>query len=136
MNDALATSPLWADIATAVLVVVGASFAAVGSFGLLRMPTFYRRIHTPTLGATLGVWSITLATIIFFSTQGYGLFLHAVLISFFVGLTAPITTIFVMRVALFRDRRKPNPKAPVPPASSAPSTAPTPPAAPATTETP
>jgi len=116
MNDTLAASPLWADIATAVLVVVGASFAAVGSFGLLRMPTFYRRIHAPTLGATLGVWSITLATIIFFSTQGYGLFLHAVLISFFVGLTAPITTIFVMRVALFRDRRKPDPKVPVPPA--------------------
>jgi len=119
MNDTLATSPLWADIATAVLVVVGASFAAVGSFGLLRMPTFYRRIHAPTLGATLGVWSITLATIIFFSTQGYGLFLHAVLISFFVGLTAPITTIFVMRVALFRDRRKPDPKVPVPPAFGA-----------------
>ena len=119
MNEVVVQTPLWAAIATAVLVVVGAAFAAIGSFGLLRMPTFYRRIHAPTLGATLGVWSITLATIIFFSVQGFGLFLHAVLISFFVALTAPVTTIFVMRVALFRDRRKPNPAAPVPPASNA-----------------
>jgi len=123
MNEVAIGSPLWADIATAVLVVVGASFAAVGSFGLLRMPTFYRRIHAPTLGATLGVWSITLATIVFFSAQGFGLFLHAVLISFFVALTAPITTIFVMRAALFRDRRKPNAAAPVPPAAQTPSAA-------------
>ena len=124
MNEAALQIPLWAAVVTAVLVVVGAAFAAIGSFGLLRMPNFYRRIHTPTLGATLGVWSITLATIVFFSAQGFGLFLHAVLISFFVALTAPVTTIFVMRVALFRDRRKPAPDVPVPPASNAPPGAP------------
>ncbi len=98
--------PLWAEIATAVFVVLGAALAAIGSFGLVRLPTFFRRIHAPTLGATLGVWSITLATIIYFSVQGGSLFLHAMLIAMFIALTAPVTTIFLMRAALFRERNK------------------------------
>lgn len=106
--------PSWAEIATAVFAVLGAALAAVGSFGLVRLPTFFRRIHAPTLGATLGVWSITLATIIYFSVQGGSLFLHAVLISMFIAITAPVTTIFLMRAALFRERQK---KTDVPPAT-------------------
>ncbi|MDO9403910.1 MAG: monovalent cation/H(+) antiporter subunit G [Polaromonas sp.] len=98
--------PLWAEIITAVFAVLGAAFAAVGSFGLVRMPTFFSRIHTPTLGATAGVWCVTLATIVYFSVQGFNLFLHAILITVFVAVTAPITTIFLMRAALFRERQK------------------------------
>ena len=96
--------PLWAEIVTGVFAVVGAAFAAIGSFGLVRLPTFFRRIHAPTLGATVGVWSLTIATIVYFSVQGHSLFLHAVLIAGFVALTAPVTTIFLVRAALFRAR--------------------------------
>ena len=98
--------PMWAEVLTAVFAVVGAAFAAIGSFGLVRLPTFFHRIHTPTLGATVGVWCITLATIIYFSIQGGSLFLHALLITLFVALTAPVTTIFLMRATLFRERQK------------------------------
>jgi multicomponent K+:H+ antiporter subunit G len=100
------TLPLWAEIITAVFAVVGAAFAAVGSFGLVRLPTFFQRIHAPTLGATAGMWCITIATIAYFSVQGANLFLHALLITLFVGLTAPVTTIFLMRATLFRERQK------------------------------
>lgn len=98
--------PLWAEIVTAVFVVVGAAFAAVGSFGLVRMPTFFTRIHTPTLGATAGVWCITIATVVYFSAQGGSVFLHAILITLFIAVTAPVTTIFLMRATLFRERQK------------------------------
>lgn len=97
---------LWTELLTAVFVVMGAAFAAVGSFGLVRMPTFFTRIHTPTLGSTAGVWCITLATIVYFSAQGASLFSHAILITLFVALTAPVTTIFLMRATLFRERQK------------------------------
>lgn len=107
--------PLWAEIITAMFAVLGAAFAAIGSFGLVRMPTFFRRIHAPTLGATVGAWCLTVATIAYFSVQGFSLFLHAVLIVLFIVLTAPITTIFLMRAALFRERQKGNTK--VPPSS-------------------
>jgi multicomponent K+:H+ antiporter subunit G len=98
--------PVWAEILTGLFAVLGAAFAAVGSFGLVRMPTFFRRIHTPTLGATAGVWCLTIATIVYFSVQGFNLFLHAVMVNLFVALTAPVTTIFLMRAALFRERQK------------------------------
>ena len=103
MNEAL---PLWAEVLTAVFAVVGAAFAAIGSFGLVRLPTFFRRIHAPTLGATGGVWSMTVATIVYFSVQSHGIFLHAALVVLFVALTTPVTTIFLMRAALFRERQK------------------------------
>ena len=96
----------WAEALAALLVVAGAGFAAVGAFGLVRLPTFFRRVHAPTLGATLGVWCVSLATVVYFSAQGRQLFLHAVLIAVFVALTAPVTTIFLMRAALFRERQR------------------------------
>jgi multicomponent K+:H+ antiporter subunit G len=98
--------PMWAEILTGLFAVLGAAFAAIGSFGLVRLPTFFNRIHAPTLGATAGVWCLTIATIVYFSVQGYNLFLHAILITLFVALTAPVTTIFLMRAALFRERQK------------------------------
>lgn len=98
--------PLWAEIVTGLFAVLGAAYAAIGSFGLLRMRTFFHRIHTPTIGATAGVWCMTIATIVFFSVQGFSLFLHAILITLFIALTAPVTTIFLMRATLFRERQK------------------------------
>ncbi len=112
--------PLWAEVLTGIFAVVGAAFAAIGSFGLVRLPTFFRRIHAPTLGATVGVWCTMIATSIYFSVQGASLFLHAVLIAIFVALTAPVTTIFLMRAALFRERMNELRSHKVPPASVSP----------------
>src|SRR5690554_7796893 len=47
--------PLWAAIVTAALVLLGASLALIGTVGLLRLKTFYERVHAPTLGTTLGI---------------------------------------------------------------------------------
>ena len=112
--------PWWAEAVTGLFAVVGAAFAAIGSFGLVRLPTFFRRIHAPTLGATVGVWCMTIATIVYFSVQGHSLFLHAALIALFVALTAPVTTIFLMRAALFRARTADIGLHKVPPASASP----------------
>jgi len=100
----MTTLPLWIDLVTAVLVVVGALFALIGAFGLMRLPTFYQRIHPPTLGTTVGVWSIALATVLQFSALEKTASVSAILIPIFVAMTMPITTIFLMRAALFRDR--------------------------------
>ena len=40
--------------AAGVLVVLGALLAFSGSLGLLRLKTFYERVHPPTMGTTLG----------------------------------------------------------------------------------
>ena len=76
--------PLWAAIPAAVFLVLGASLALIGSWGLLRLPTFYERIHAPTLGTSWGAAGIVLASIIVFSLTEGRLVLHELLIGFFV----------------------------------------------------
>ncbi|GKS86528.1 monovalent cation/H(+) antiporter subunit G [Acidovorax sp. SUPP1855] len=99
------TLPLWAEIAIAALVLAGCGIALLGSLGLLRLPTYFERVHAPSVIATLGCWCIVLATLLHFSVQGAGLALHALLIGLFVAVTVPVTNIFLMRAALFRARR-------------------------------
>ena len=106
MTDA--ALPLWAEITIAAMVLTGATIALVGSWGLLRLKTYFERVHAPSIIATMGCWCIMLGTIVYFSLQGQGLALHALLIALFVAITVPVTNIFLMRSALFRARRAGN----------------------------
>ena len=97
-------SPMWLDAVTAALVVFGATMALIGSFGLIRLGSFFQRVHAPTLGATLGTWSLTLATVLQVSYARGQVYIHTLLVAIFVALTAPVTTLFLMRAAVFRAR--------------------------------
>lgn len=103
MNDV--ELPLWAEIAVGALVLGGAIVALLGSMGLVRLKSYFERVHSPSIIATMGCWLIMWATFVFFSATGQGLALHALLIAVFIAVTVPITTIFLMRAALFRARR-------------------------------
>ena len=97
--------PLWAEMLIAALVLGGATIALLGSLGLLRLKSYFERVHAPSIIATMGCWLIMWATFVFFTATGQGLALHALLIAVFIAVTVPITTIFLMRAALFRARR-------------------------------
>lgn len=90
-------------ILTATLLVAGAAITLVGTLGLVRLQTFYQRVHAPTLGTTLGTACIALASIIYFSALGTRPILHEILIVIFVTVTTPITLMILVRAALFRD---------------------------------
>ena len=100
-----AVLPLWLEIIVALLVLAGAGLALLGSSGLLRLPTFFERVHAPAIIATLGCWLIMLGTVLYFSVADSSLALHALLIAVFVAITVPIMSIFLMRAALFRARQ-------------------------------
>jgi multicomponent K+:H+ antiporter subunit G len=100
--------PAWAALSTAMLILIGAGLALIGSFGLLRLKTFYQRVHAPTLGSTLGIGSVLIASMIFFSVLQTRLVLHEILIAAFMILTTPITLTMLARAALYRDRREGN----------------------------
>lgn len=97
--------PFWAQILVAALVFGGALIALMGSLGLLRLQSYFERVHAPSIIATMSCWLIMHATWIYFSVSGQGFVMHSVLIAIFVAVTVPITTIFLMRAALFRSRR-------------------------------
>lgn len=87
----------------AILVVTGAGLALVGSLGLLRLPTFYERIHPPTLGTTLGLGFVLVASILLFSTIGARPVIHEIAIAIFIVLTTPVTVMLLVRAARHRD---------------------------------
>ncbi|WP_427999980.1 Na+/H+ antiporter subunit G [Acidovorax sp.] len=100
-----AALPLWLEIVVAALVLLGAGMALLGATGLLRLPTFFERMHAPSIAATMGCWCIMHATVVYFSVADGSLALHALLIAGFVAVTVPVTSIFLMRAALFRARQ-------------------------------
>ena len=50
---AVAALPLWAEWLVAALVLLGAGLALLGTIGLLRLPTFFERVHAPAIISTL-----------------------------------------------------------------------------------
>jgi multicomponent K+:H+ antiporter subunit G len=102
--NAAANLPTWAALVTAALVLLGAVTTMIGALGLLRLKSFYQRVHAPTLGTTVGTACIALASIIYFSALQTRPVLHEVLIVVFVTITTPITLMVLVRAALFRDQ--------------------------------
>ncbi|MDB5316931.1 MAG: monovalent cation/H+ antiporter subunit [Rhodospirillales bacterium] len=108
--------PLWIALPVALLLLLGAALALTGAIGLLRLGSFYERVHAPTLASTLGIGCVLLASMLFFSVLGSRLVLHEVLIAAFVVLTTPVTLMLLTRAALHRDRREGSEE--VPPATA------------------
>ena len=107
--------PLWAALAVAPLLLAGAGLALVGSIGLLRLRSFYERVHAPTLGTTLGIGCILLASMLFFSVLQTRFVLHEILIAALTVVTTPVTLMLLARAALQRDRREGDGAMPPPP---------------------
>ena len=97
--------PAWAALPVALLLVLGASIILIGAFGLLRLPSFYQRIHGPALVVTLGAACVLLASMVFFTAAQARLVIHEILITIFLFLTAPVVTMTIMRAAVYRDLR-------------------------------
>jgi multicomponent K+:H+ antiporter subunit G len=91
-------------VLTSVFLVSGAAVTLVGALGLLRLRTFYERVHAPTLGTTLGTAFIAIASMIYFSALGTGPVLHELLIIVLVLTTTPIGLMILVNAALFRDK--------------------------------
>jgi len=96
--------PAWAALLTALLVLVGAAVTLIGTLGLLRLGSFYARVHAPTLGTSLGMGSILVGSALYFSVFEARPVVHEILIAVFVMLTTPVTLMLLVRAALYRDR--------------------------------
>lgn len=93
-----------AEIVVAVLSLLGAGFALIGSWGLVRLPATMERLHGPTKATTLGLGALLLASVVYFRTQLGVWTAHELLISLFLFLTAPISANMIAKVHLHRLR--------------------------------
>lgn len=97
--------PVWAAVVVSACLLGGAALVLTGAIGLVRLRSFYQRVHAPTLGTTLGMALILTSSIVFFSVSRGRLVLHEILIAVFLTLTTPISLMLVVRAALYRDRQ-------------------------------
>ena len=87
-----------------IFVFFGALLAFAGSVGLVRLRTFYERVHPPTMGTTLGTGLILIGSMLHFSALEGRPVLHELLIGTFMTLSTPVTYMLLVRAALRRDQ--------------------------------
>ncbi len=89
---------LLADIASWVLLLSGGFFVVVGSLGLVRMPSFFSRIHAASITDTLGAGLMLLGMLL----QAPNLIgaIKLVLIFVFLVVTGPTATHALAKAAL------------------------------------
>ncbi len=113
MNDI----PLWLAIPAAGLLVIGATLVLLGASGLVRLHSFYQRMHAPSLITSWGTGAIVLASILFYSCQAGKPVLHDIIIGVFIMITTPVTMLLLGRAAVQRDQSgadQPKPPNPAP----------------------
>ena len=100
----LSELPLWFALPAALLLILSGLLTLIGCLGLLRLQDFYARIHAPTLGTTLGAGGVLHASMLVSSGLSGRWVIHEVVIGLFLVMTAPVTTLLLMRAARFRER--------------------------------
>lgn len=97
--------PDWAALVVSLLLILGASIILTGALGLMRLRTFYQRMHGPAITITLGAGCLLIASMVFFTVGQKRLVIHEVVISLFLLMTAPVVSMLIMRAAVYRDLR-------------------------------
>lgn len=96
-------SPL-VEFVVALLILLGAAFALLGSVGLARLPDFFTRLHGPTKATTLGVGAMVLASAVYFTATQEGFSLHEIAVMLFLFITAPVSAHLLAKAALHRNK--------------------------------
>ena len=76
--------------------------ALVGSFGLVKLSDFGKRLHGPTKATTLGVGCVLIASMLWFGLTGLTS-LHELLITVFLFFTAPVSAHLLIKAAIKLD---------------------------------
>ena len=88
------------EILVSALIVTGAFFLFVGSFGLAKLTDTMRRLHAPTKATTLGIGALLIASMVYFFLFHNLPTAHELMITLFLFLTAPITGHFIAKTHL------------------------------------
>ena len=90
----------WIEALVAFFLLAGSLFTLVGAVGLVRLPDFFTRLHSPTKATTLGVGGLVVASMLFFGAGEEGISLHELLITLFLFITAPVSAHMLAKAAL------------------------------------
>lgn len=94
----------FSELLISALIVIGGTFALIGSYGMLKLPELMSRLHAPTKATTVGVGGVLIASMVYFLAFKGSLSIHELLISLFLFLTAPITAHFLAKAWLHQEQ--------------------------------
>ena len=85
------------EIATVILMALGAAFMLLAGLGLVRMPDLFNRMQAATKASTLGAFFMMVAAIVHFGTLDVAV--RATLVVVFLFVTAPVAAHALSRAA-------------------------------------
>ncbi len=89
-----------AEVIICILLLTGGAFTLIGALGMIRLPDFYSRLHAPTKATTLGVGSVVMASMVYFSLNTGDIAISETLIVVFLFLTAPVSANILAKAAM------------------------------------
>jgi len=97
--------PFYLEIIISVSLLTGGVFLLVGSYGLIRLPDIYMRLHSPTKASTLGITGVLIASMFFQSHLTGLLSIQELLITLFLFITAPVAANMIAKTALHHSNK-------------------------------
>ena len=82
------------------LLAAGSFFILIGSFSLVKLSEFFKRLHGPTKASTLGVGCVLLASVGYHWFSGTDPQPRELLVTAFLFITAPISAHLMAKAAL------------------------------------
>ncbi len=95
-----------AEILVSAFLVISGVFGLIGSLGLLKLTDTMQRLHAPTKATTLGVGGVLIASMLYMLLVKDHLSFHELMITLFLFLTAPISTLFIAHTHILTRMRK------------------------------
>lgn len=97
------------DLASWILISVGAVFSLIGGLGLIRLPDFYSRTHAGGLTDTVGASFLLIGLAL--QAPGWNVAFKLILIALLLYVSSPTSTHALVKAAFSRGLRSENPGA-------------------------
>lgn len=94
------------EILISFFLVVSGVFGLIGSLGLLKLTDTMQRLHAPTKATTLGVGGVLIASMLYMLLVKDHLSFHELMITLFLFLTAPISTLFIAQTHILMNLKR------------------------------
>lgn len=95
------TAEIIGTYVTALFLLIGSGFVAIGVIGLLKFNDPMTRLHAPTKVGTIGIGMLLMASMVHSFVLGESS-MHELLIMAFLFVTAPISANFIAKVNIHR----------------------------------
>ncbi|WP_375665045.1 monovalent cation/H(+) antiporter subunit G [Bartonella sp. TT121SHDZB] len=87
-------------------LIVGSGLTLIGMIGLMRLPTFYKRLHMLSLSTSWGASSILIASFLYSIFVDHHFVFHEFLLMIFLFVTIPVASMLVSQAAAYRNSSK------------------------------